>query len=466
MGAAIEPRVLSKGPVPGHLVALSVPVATAMVLHSVYAVVDLAFVGRLGESAVAGLSISLQAFFLVLAISQVVATAVLARVSHDYGSGRIEQAWRAFSGYLGVAFGIGSIAAVTAFFSAPLYVSTFTDDPEVIRHGLAYFKITSLTFLSQLLLMVIGTGLRASGDFKSPMRVVFVSVAINLVLDPVMIFGLGPVPAMGLVGAAWATVIAQVVALSVYARQLLRRPPSPRALRWAPPALSRTMVVEIFTRGLPAGLQYFLLSVVLGIILVAMKPHGPVWTAAAGGGFRILQQTILPLVALGFAASALAGQNLGAGLPRRIVATAATAMRWGCTYAVVLGGLLWLGADLAGRIFAQTDVELAAASTYFRWSAPTTLAFAMSLVPTMLLQGVGRSVMPLMGAILKLIVLCILVFMVVPLYGLSPKWVFGASTVAYLFEGVADVWMLRVWLKRLPMGSAASDGAEPPVVFV
>ncbi len=421
-----------------------------MGLQSVYALVDLAFVGRLGADAVAGLGISLQAFFLVLAISQVVSTAVLARVSQRYGAGNVREGREAFTGFLIVAVGVGLAAAAAAYFSAELYVGTFTADPGVHELGLAYFRITSLTFLFQLLLMVIGTGMRASGDFITPMKVMATSVTTNMILDPLLIFGLGPFPEMGLEGAAWATVIAQVQSTVVYLWLLLRPPVQGRALRLARPRLDRQMAVELAVRGLPAGVQYLLLSLVMGIVLAAMKPHGPIWTATAGGGFRVVQQTILPLVAMGFAAASLAGQNLGANLPARIRRTARVAMTWACGYAVVLGAALFFGGRIWARIFADAPAELDIGEAYFRWSAPMTLAFAMTLIPTLILQGVGRSIPPLLGAVAKLALLLIIVTWIIPWWGVGPVYVFAAATLSYLVEGGLNSWLLISYLRKLP----------------
>ncbi len=418
-----------------------------MGLQSVYALVDLAFVGRLGESAVAGLGISLQAFFLVLAISQIVSTAVLARVSQRYGAGKVQEAREAFTGFLVVAIGVGIAAAATAWFSAEIYVGTFTADPDVHRLGLSYFRITSLTFLFQLLLMVVGTGMRASGDFNTPMKVMAASVTTNMVLDPLLIFGVGPFPEMGLEGAAWATVIAQLQSTLVYAWLLLHAPGEGRALRLTRPRLDRQMAVEITVRGLPAGVQYLLLSVVMAIVLAAMKAHGPIWTATAGAGFRVVQQTILPLVALGFAAAALAGQNLGAGLPERIRRTARVAMIWSCGYAVVVGLALFFGGRLWSHLFASTAAELDIGAAYFHWSAPMTLAFALTLIPTLMLQGVGRSVPPLVGAGAKVSLLLILVLWAIPAWELGPVYVFAAATLSYLLEGGLNMWLLTSYLR-------------------
>jgi putative MATE family efflux protein len=452
MGATLElviaGRKLTTGPIPGHIAALALPMLISTSLQSVYALVDLKFVEALGPAAVAGLSISLQAFFLILAVSQVIAATCIARVSQRWGAGQYDDARAAFTGFVLLGCLVGAAAGLLAFVTAEHYVATFTADPEVHALAVDYFRVNALTFLLQVVLIVIGTGFRASGDFTSPVKIMTTSVLINLALDPLLIFGWGPVPALGLTGAAWATVVAQGVANLTYLR-LLMRERDEASIGLAKPLLSAEIWRELLTRGLPAGTQFFLLSAVLGIVLAAMKPHGPLWTATAGGGFRVLQQTILPLVAVAFAASAIAGQNLGARQPERVRGAARTALLWGVVYALVLGAALFFFGRVPARLFASQPEELALAATYFRWSAPITLAFAMTVVPTQVLQGLGRVWPSLGAATIKLCALALLVFVVIPGADLPPEYVFGANTAAGLIEGLIDVVALTVIVRGL-----------------
>jgi putative MATE family efflux protein len=446
---------LTSGSIPRHILALAMPVAMAMLLQSAYALIDLAFVSRLGDEAVAGLSISLQAFFVVLALSQAIAAAALAEISQDFGAGRIAEARASFSTFslMGTLLGVASWAA--AWTSADLYVALFTEDPVVAELGAEYFRISAISFLFQLLLIVFGNALRASGDFTTPMKIMASSVVTNLVVDPLLIFGLGPFPELGLAGAAWATVGSQVVAVSAYVL-LFTRARGPRELVWTRPHAWGRLAGRVITRGLPAGLQFFLISVVVGAILAAMKPHGPEWTATAGGGFRVMQQTFLPLVAIASAAAAISGQNLGAGLPDRVRKAALTGLAWAAIYGVAVAVLLALGGRIAGHVFAKTDASLDLAAVYFWWSSLSVLGFACTYVPTFVLQAAGHAVYPMLGAMVRVAVLYVLVFVVIPAAGVPPEWVFGAQTATALLEGGIGVGLLLVFLRRLRGETAQS----------
>lgn len=454
-------RDLTTGSVPQHLVRLALPVMGAMLLQSTYALIDLAFVRQLGGAAVAGLSVSFQAFFIVLAISQAIATTTMAELSQSYGAGDIERARRFFTTFTLSAVALGSVSGLIAYLSADAYVDLFTDDPEVFALGVEYFEVTALTFLFQLLLLVFGSGLRASGDFVTPMKFMAISVLLNMALDPLLIFGWGPVPALGLAGAAWATVISQTVSTALYASLFIRVRPD-RDLYWRPACWSWSVIGLVVTKGLPAGVQFFLLSVVMGAVLAAVKPFGSDWTATAGGGFRVVQQCFLPIVALASAAAATAGQNLGAKHFDRVRLTCRKAVTWATLFGVGATIALTVGGRIAGHLFAKTDAALDLAELYFYWSAPALLAFAWTYVPSFVLQAAGQSVRPMIAAIAKVVALYAFLFGVIPALELSPDWVFGATTASSFIEAIIGIALLVAFLRGLPRDS--STGSVTPTV--
>lgn len=428
-----------------------------MGLQSVYALVDLGYVRQLGEASVAGLSVSFQAFFLVLAMAKVVGTTLLARVSRLYGQDDIAEARRVFTRYCAVAAGIGAVAATAAFLSAEHYVSTFTDDPAALREGLAYFRVTALTFLFQLLLVVFGDSLRASGDFVTPVKLMLLSIVVNLVLDPLLIFGLGPVPAMGIAGAAWATVISQALAMGLYARRFGRNQ-GERELRWVTPGTDPLLLRELIVRGLPAGLQFFLISAVLGLVLWKVGPHGPAWTASAGGGFRVIQQVFLPVVAVSSAVSAIVGQNLGAGHTDRVRRAALGSLGITVSYGVITSLLLFAFGDRAGLLFIKDPAWLPVAVTYFEWSSWLALAVALTLLPTFVLQAAGQAIQPALVSVCRV---ALLGGIVLALPDDRPELVFAAATLTSMLEGVCDTGLLLRFLRRLPAVGPAGRRATP-----
>lgn len=437
-------RNLTEGPVAAHVKALWVPMLIAMTLQSAYAIVNLVFVAQLGDRAVSGLAITIQAFFIILAVGQVLGQTALADISQAYGRGDIALARRSLTTYTLLAIVLGLVTMVAAWVGSEAYVGMFSDDPEVYAQGVAYFKANAPTFLLQLLIIVLSTAVRASGDFVTPMRIMLLSVFLNAALDPILMFALD----MGIAGAAYATVVAQVVACGIY---LVRLRPSVaavgRGISWGKAYFDKALFSRIATRGVPAGIQFFLIFVLLGVVLAGMKAHGPDWTGAAGGGFRIIQQCWLPLITLSSAAAAMAGQNYGARNLERVAETAKVALRWGVIFGVAAAAVVLVGAPILAYIAARGDAQHAHATAYFRWSAPMLLSAGLTYIPTFMLQAMGRSFFPMLAAFLRVGLVALFVFVISPAADLGPEAIFAVTTATSFVEGALGLYLLRRFLR-------------------
>ena len=162
---------LTEGPIFKTLVKLAVPVTISMVLFTVYLLVDLYFVGRLGPDAVAALSISSNAFFIHLGFSTILGTGGMALIAQAFGRREYDHAGRVFKQSLLMALVIGSIEALTGFLLAPAYIEFFGGTGQSLQWGIEYFQIFSISFLFMLLLYVTGNCFRGMGDTKTPMMI-------------------------------------------------------------------------------------------------------------------------------------------------------------------------------------------------------------------------------------------------------------------------------------------------------
>ena len=453
-------RDLTAGPVPKHLVSLWIPMLVAMTLQSVYAFVNLVFVTGLGDRAVSGLVITIQAFFIILAIGQVVAQTALAEIAQAYGKNQIGAARSALTTYSLVALVIGVAASFLAWWGAEPYIALFTDDPEVYREGVAYFVATAPTFLLQLMIIVFATAARGSGDFVTPMRIMVMSVVLNAALDPILMFALD----MGIAGAGWATVIAQTVACLVYLWRLRARPDDTRSLAGGRPRFTREVFARLGPRGVPAGIQFFLIFVLLGVVLRGMKPFGPDWTGAAGAGFRVMQQTWLPLITLASAAAAMAGQNFGARQLDRVAATGRTALRWGLYYGGAATVVVIVAAPLLARLAASGEGQLGNTVVYFHWSAAMLIAAGITYIPAFMLQAMGRSFFPMLAAGLRVAIVAIVTLGLAPANGWGPEVIFAVTTATAFLEGGLGLLILRRFLRSQPRPASAAVAAPNDAV--
>ena len=181
--------VLTKGPMLKTLIRLAVPVTVSMVMFTVYLLVDLYFVGGLGPDAVAALSISSNAFFIHLGLATVLGTGGMVLIAQAFGRKDYIQATQVFKQSILMALIIGILETVTGLLIAPSYIKFFGGTGKSLLWGIQYFQIFSISFFFMLLLYVIGNCFRGMGNTKTPMIIMLQANILNIILDPVLIFG-------------------------------------------------------------------------------------------------------------------------------------------------------------------------------------------------------------------------------------------------------------------------------------
>ena len=295
---------------------LAVPMMLELVLESTFAVVDIFFVAKLGSSAVATVGLTETYLFLLYSIAMGLAMAVTAIVARRIGEHRGEEAALSAVQAIVVAVLVSLPFAVAGIVWAQELLRLMGADAWAIEHGYCYTQWMLGGNAVILLLFVINAIFRGAGDAAAAMRVLWVANALNIVLDPILIFGLGPIPALGIEGAAIATnigrgagVLMQVWILVRGSEHLRIRRPS---LRWHGATLWQIVRTSL------GGIGQMIVSMTAWIFL--MRILASVSTEAVAGAtitIRIMMFTLMPAWGMSNAAATLVGQNLGAGQPAR-----------------------------------------------------------------------------------------------------------------------------------------------------
>lgn len=432
---------LTTGPIFRHLVRLSIPLVLSMLMQTLYNLVDLYFVGRLGSDAVAAVSIAGNAFFIILGLSVVVGTGATTLISQAWGRKEPGQADRIFGQSLYLALLIGAGAGITGFFGAERFIEFFGGQGDSLRYGARYFRIFAVSFTSLIVLFTIGSAFRGAGNTKTPMLIMAQSTLLNLVLDPILIFGLLGFPRLGVAGAAWASLAAQVYALGVYAWLIVkgRSPVRPRGFRF-----DRSLAWKSLAIGLPSGISYYFLAFNLMITYRVVTEYGTEALASLGVGFRILQAGYLPIVAITSAAAILIGQNYGAGLIHRVRRTFKT----GWLAAVV--GMVGISAvqliftrDLLG-FFGRDPALLDFGTTYLTIYALANPVVGSIMACTSTFQGLGKTYPNLIGAFTDNALFALAVLTLPGLMG----WGFAAIWWMKFGTAVVELVVIGGWLLK------------------
>lgn len=319
--APVRPALLTAGPITPALLRLAWPVFLARALHTLYGVADTIWVGRLGADAVAAVSTGFFASWALIGIGTMLVAGVTALVSQAVGAGRDEEAARVVSTGLGLAAATGTVVAVLGWFGAPLLFRALFDDPHVVALGSTYLSLISLAAPAMYVVFVVEATYRSCGDSRTPMLVALAGTLLNVVLDPLLILGVGPLPRLEVAGAAVATLVGEGASLALAATLALGGR-FPLRLRGAGASPSAFRAGQILRIGAPEAVIDFLFSAVYLFLAHVTGAFGAAATAALGIVNRLESVTYLTAAAVGMAVATMVGQNLGARQPGRAEASA------------------------------------------------------------------------------------------------------------------------------------------------
>jgi putative MATE family efflux protein len=297
------------------LFGLAWPIVAIQLLQVTYNIADTLWLGRLSADAVGALSLAFPLIFLVLSIAGGFATAGSILVAQYTGAdsegsaGEVAGQTITFVGALAVGLGLVGFL-LTGEMLAVLPSSVETTERIVPLAG-DYMRIFFLGVPALFGFFAFSSLMRGYGDTRTPMRVMFVSVALNVVLDPILIFGWGPIPGFGIEGAAYATVISRGVAtvLGMYVLFVARAGPAVAVADLVP---DLGLIGEIVRIGAPSSLEQSMSALAMITLTAMVVTFAPPVVAAYGLGNRLVSLIFLPAVGLGRATNTMVGQNLGA----------------------------------------------------------------------------------------------------------------------------------------------------------
>ena len=301
----------TQGNILRSLMSLAFPIIMANILQTMYQLIDTFWLGRLGANAVAAVSLSFPILFLVLALGGGLTLAGTVLVSQYKGAGNQELLNYSSSQTVFVVFFISIFLAGVGFFAAGPMMTLVGAGPEIYSDSVTYFKVSSIGFVFLFMFFVFQSLMRGIGDVIFPMFIVLGTVFLNLLLDPLFIFGYGPIPGYGVAGAAVASVLTQGISAVVGIGVLFRGKRGIR-IRLSQMRFDFKWTKRLFELGLPAGLDQSTRAGAMTVMVMLITAFGSEAVAAYGVGARILSLVIVPALGFSIATTSLVGQNIGA----------------------------------------------------------------------------------------------------------------------------------------------------------
>lgn len=443
-------RSIVEGPISGAVWKLAWPTVLQNVFGGLQGVVDHAMIGHyVGFTGNAAIGVSLQIFIVVIVFVMSLYTGMGVLVARYAGANNPERVnHTVYQAFMATIILSTLVLAPAGWFLAPYLLDLVNAAPAVQAEALTYLRIMLVGNIGMMLFFLLGGALRAAGDAQTPLRLGVAMTLLNVILNMLLIPGVGPLPAMGVAGAAIGTLIAGLTVSGVGLWLLL----SARLVVHWPQGMSRRLdlvtIKELFRFGLPAGLQGIAMNVA-GVLLLryigGLARSAEAQAAYAVGYTELFSLITWTSVGLMGAAAAVAGQNLGAGKPERTAAAVRIAASYGVGIAIVVGTLFLTVPEFLLGLFGMDDgLVLSLGTELLGWLAVSGIFIAVALTYTGGLQGTGDTKGPLYISIVSQIVVPLGILTVLQgMRPLEPADIWKAIVLGHVTRCLLSVWRFR-----------------------
>jgi putative MATE family efflux protein len=440
----------TRGSIPRAILLLAVPMVLEMVLESVFAVTDVFFVGKLGADAVATVGLTESLLTVLYAMAMGLSIGVTAMVARRIGEHDVEGARDAAVQGVIIGLVIAVVLGVAGVILAPRLLGIMGASPQVIAIGSNFTRVMLGGDVSVVLLFLANAVFRGAGDAAIAMRVLWLANAINIVLGPCLIFGLGPFPALGVTGGAVATTIGRGTG-AVYALSRLVRGRGKIAVARKDVRVRPVLMGKLITLSAAGTFQMIIgMASWIGLVRI-VSTYGSDALAGYTIGVRLIVFALLPSWGMSNAAATMVGQALGANDPDRAERAVWRAAAYNTLFLTAIGLLFVVAATPIVSIFTSDPLVAGYAVDCLRTVSYGFLLYAGGMVLTQAFNGAGDTWTP---TVLNLLVFWVfeipLAYFLAKTLNMGPHGVFLAITISFSALTIisAVVFRLGRWKRR------------------
>ena len=448
---------LTTGSITRHLLKTASFMLVTMIFQTLYFLVDLYWVGRLGKEAVAAVGIAGNLTFIVLAISQMLGVGTTTLVSHATGRKDQARALLVFNQSQSLSVLVGVVFLAVSLLLRDTYTSALGADAQTARQAGEYLTWFIPAMALQFAMVAMGAALRGTGNFKPGTIVATATVILNMVLAPFLIFGWVTGVPLGVAGAAISSLVAVAVGVVWLATYFIKPSSYLHFIpsQWVPQFPLWSQMLKI---GLPAGAEFALMAVYMVVVYSISRPFGAAAQAGFGIGLRVVQAGFMPVVALGFSVAPVAGQNFGARLPDRVKKTYVIAVSMAAGVMAVWAVACHFGASAMVRFFSGDPQVVAVGSEYLAIIAWTFVGSGLVFVSSSMFQALGNTLPSLAASFLRMLLTTVPAIFLARMAGFELRWIWYLSAGTIAFQ-VLFVLLLLKREFRLRLGPGVMAGA-------
>jgi putative MATE family efflux protein len=433
---------MTTGPVTRHLLKTTSFMLVIMLFQTLYFLIDLYWVGRLGTDAVAAVGIAGNLSFIVLGLTQMIGIGTTTVVSHAVGRKDHDQALVLFNQSQVLSMVTGVLFLIVGLAGRTAYSASMSADAATATLANQYLQWFIPAMALQFALVAMGAALRGIGNFKTGMIVSTATVIINMILAPFLIFGWGTGHAFGVAGAAMSSLIAIVVGVVWLTTYFLRKDSFLKFViaDWK---LKLDLWWKMLAIGLPSGFEFGVTALYMFVVYSVTRQFGAPAQAGFGIGLRVMQAGFMPVVALGFSVAPVAGQNFGARQAQRVKDT----FRDAALLAAVWMLLFALACNIAPAalvgVFSHDPAVIAVGEEYLRIISWTFVASGVVFVSSSTFQAMGNTVPSLVASAVRILLVSIPALILSHRPGFQLHWVWYLSLGSVFVGLTVSLLLLR-----------------------
>jgi len=438
-----EEQEYTKGNIDRAIVLLSIPMILEMAMESLFAVVDIFFVSKIGPEAIATVGITESVLTLVYAIAIGLSAAATAMVARRIGEGDREAAAKAGAQVILIAVVLSVLIAIPGYFYAEDILRVMAHDQSVSSTGHQFTRLLLTCNLPILLLWMLNGIFRGAGDAATAMRALWIANGVNIVLCPIFIFGFGPIPAMGVLGSGVATTIGRSAGV-VYRLWNLFEVGKIVRLRWAMLRPKWDVIGTLLRVASGSTGQYMIASASWIFMVFILGQISKEVVAGYTIAIRVVIFCILPSWGMANAAATLVGQNLGAGFPDRAEKSAMRAGHFNMLFLAVIALVCLIAAPQLIGFFTETPEVVKAGSLALRIIAGGYVFYGWGMVLTQAINGAGDTFTPtLLNFIFFWVIETPLAWLLALEWNWGQEGVYWSIVIAESGMALAAVWLFK-----------------------
>lgn len=430
------------------IIKMSLPAMLSMIVQALYNVVDSMFVAKISEQALTALSIAFPIQLIIVSIFVGLGVGINSFMSRKLGEENKNDAINTAEHGFAIGIILWIFLAISSIFVPEMFSKLFTDDPVIIKYTVQYTRVIMLFSFGSIISEVCMNILRSTGDMLSSMRIQLLGAITNIILDPILIFGLLIFPELGVKGAAIATIIGQISAM-LYALKLVLRNDTGLKLNLKKFHYSKVITGEIFKVGIPAMFMQILGSVMVSGINLILAGFSGTSVAVFGAYFKLQSFIYMPVFGLTQGIMPIVGYNYGAKNKHRVLEAVKYGSLFACGIMLVGTTLFMIFPRQLLMLFNSTPQMDAIGIECLRIISIGFVFSGISIVLSTVFQAFGKAKVSLIISFARqIIILLPLTFILSEFIGLTGVWIaFPISEVGALI--LSGYFAIKVYKEKI-----------------